>query len=555
MIQAVRRSLTVQYEYGNQLDQQRARGLVIVSAVLLPVLLIYVLFGLAPELAAGTVPTSRIVAYIIVAPLLFILTYFHVQGGRLQLAIWLFIGALYASSLPFTISPVTRSMPALLFAVGVAAGVLMNFRRSVVVLLVLLVTLLVHVLMQRQMPPDMFVSPDTALLDFGLTVITILLSAGLLYVFSGSTHDLSEVSTADIRHFKTIGGFSEVETEDRLLTNALRVIQNDLGYNLGQIFLVEHDGSVRRRVRLGIGQSDITSSTVVNRGNVLIISEVAHTRQPVTVMPQDEPSRRSHLIDSALRALVVPIMGSGQVLGAIDVQSSAGQNFTPNQIDAFQSLGQRLGEALLQARLIDSLHHSLREREEAAASMRSQLAEMQGGSRRLLQSGWHNYLQARGAMIGYDLQSSGGGIVPASDIPAEILSALSRGDVVVEAGGDDQVINAPIILRGEMLGAMSFVVPADRTISDDEIETVRTVANRLGLALENNRLLEQTQAQAQRERKASEVANILLTATSIETLIELAAENFNEALSAINTRIYLEPGVIAEPPAAHGEPV
>lgn len=59
MIQAVRRSLTVQYEYGNQLDQQRARGLVIVSAVLLPVLLIYVLFGLAPELAAGTVPTSR----------------------------------------------------------------------------------------------------------------------------------------------------------------------------------------------------------------------------------------------------------------------------------------------------------------------------------------------------------------------------------------------------------------------------------------------------------------------------------------------------------------
>lgn len=84
---------------------------------------------------------------------------------------------------------------------------------------------------------------------------------------------------------------------------------------------------------------------------------------------------------------------------------------------------------------------------------------------------------------------------------------------------------------------------------------MRTVANRLGLALENNRLLEQTQAQAQRERKASEVANILLTATSIETLIELAAENFNEALSAINTRIYLEPGVIAEPPAAHGEPV
>jgi GAF domain-containing protein len=179
---------------------------------------------------------------------------------------------------------------------------------------------------------------------------------------------------------------------------------------------------------------------------------------------------------------------------------------------------------------------------------------MQGGNRRLLQSGWNQYLQSRGTMFGYDLQGLDGGIVPASDLPTEILSALTRGDVFVETRDDEQIVNAPIISRGELLGAMSFAVPTDRSIGADEIEMVRTIANRLGLALENNRLLEQTQAQARRERKASEVANVLLTATSIESLMELAAENFNEALNAINTRIYLEPGVVSEPPAARGEP-
>ena len=70
---------------------------------------------------------------------------------------------------------------------------------------------------------------------------------------------------------------------------------------------------------------------------------------------------------------------------------------------------------------------------------------------------------------------------------------------------------------------------------------LRTVANRLGVALESNRLLEQTQAQAQRERKASEIGGLLLSETDMEAVLELAVDNFNEALGAVHTRVYLEP--------------
>ncbi len=54
-------------------------------------------------------------------------------------------------------------------------------------------------------------------------------------------------------------------------------------------------------------------------------------------------------------------------------------------------------------------------------------------------------------------------------------------------------------------------------------------------------LFEQTQAQAFRERKATEVANMLIGATDVRSVLERAAETFNEALGAVSTRITLQP--------------
>ncbi|HEX2619596.1 MAG TPA: hypothetical protein VHL11_05595, partial [Phototrophicaceae bacterium] len=67
------------------------------------------------------------------------------------------------------------------------------------------------------------------------------------------------------------------------------------------------------------------------------------------------------------------------------------------------------------------------------------------------------------------------------------------------------------------------------------------------LALENKRLFEQTQATAQRERKANEATNLLISATNVEAVINVAAASFNDALGAINTRIHLQPNLMSEP--------
>ena len=78
------------------------------------------------------------------------------------------------------------------------------------------------------------------------------------------------------------------------------------------------------------------------------------------------------------------------------------------------------------------------------------------------------------------------------------------------------------------------------------MDTLRIVTSRLAVALESNRLFEQTQAQAQRERKASEIGSLLLSVTDIDAVLNLAAENFNEALGAVHTRVVLDPGIVTE---------
>jgi GAF domain-containing protein len=554
MTDVIRRFLTIGYNYVTPLTRQRAGGLFMMNLLLFLGWVIYIFYSVAPMLARGEPVEAVTLLALVVFPLLSVTIHRFLQTGRLKAASWLFVILLGVAVLPFIDFDLFYTLPIALMIPMVAAGVLLDRRGFGIILVILLAILVVRAGVWSQLTQSSVLN-EVIGYEMILAFFAIGLSAAFLYTFSGSAQRISTVSADDIQHLRAVGAFAESEDEDALLATTLRTIQNELGYSLAQIFLVDDDGSTQRRIRLGIGMNDLTSTSLLNAGDAAVIQDVVTTRKTLVVTERDEQPQRSHLIVSALYAIVIPIVTGDRTLGVLDVQTSSTQVFSPNQIEAFRLLGQRLGEAIFRARLLSDLRRSLREREEAAVFMRAQFAEMQRRDRQTLVTGWNTYLQSRGELFGYDLQNQSGNLVPAADLPPEIRAALERGDVFVEPRADEQIINAPIVFRGEVLGAMSFSVPTERPIAERELEMVRTVANRLGVALENNRLLEHTQAQAQRERKATEVANVLLTATNIETLIELAADNFNEALDAIYTRIYLEPGVVAEPPATRGEPV
>jgi GAF domain-containing protein len=216
--------------------------------------------------------------------------------------------------------------------------------------------------------------------------------------------------------------------------------------------------------------------------------------------------------------------------------------FTENTIAGLQNLAAQAAREMAQAGRISELQRSVRDQEALINRFRDQISELQRRSESAAVIGWSNYIEGRG-QAGFGFDYEGGSIVSANDLPDHIRQSVQHGDVVLERRGTEQLVNVPITLRDQVLGALTFAIPADRGINERQVDMLRTVANRLAVALESNRLLEQTQAQAQRERKANEIGSVLLSETNMEAVASLAAENFNEALGAIHTRVYLEPGV------------
>jgi len=101
--------------------------------------------------------------------------------------------------------------------------------------------------------------------------------------------------------------------------------------------------------------------------------------------------------------------------------------------------------------------------------------------------------------------------------------AITDNSVTNEANGHNtQALSLPIRLQDEIIGVLGFNRSLDQPWTPQEIATVETIAEQLGLALENQRLFEQTQS-------ALSEADTLYKATA-----ELnTAQNYNQILGAL----------------------
>ncbi len=261
----------------------------------------------------------------------------------------------------------------------------------------------------------------------------------------------------------------------------------------------------------------------------------------------DTSFRALHLIPPARQSCTLVIIEQDTVVALLDIQTSRPRPFSRNELLVLRSLVDQASRELDYSSTIRDLQTTVRDQDGVINRFTRQLNEIQGRGRQASMSGWDTLFNARMTeAFGFDLVGEGGKLTPirSDALPDAIRETLLRGDVHIQQTAGDQVVTVPIVFRDVVLGAMSFNVPRERPVTDRQIELIRTVADRLSVALENNRLLEQTQAQARRERQASEIGSVLLSATNVESVLSLAADNFHEALGAIHTRVYLQPGTL-----------
>ena len=91
-----------------------------------------------------------------------------------------------------------------------------------------------------------------------------------------------------------------------------------------------------------------------------------------------------------------------------------------------------------------------------------------------------------------------------------------------------------------MLGALGVhETDGQRAWTQDEIALVEAVADQMALAIENARLLDETQQRAEREQALSEVTTRFTRSLDIDTLLQTAVRELGQLLQADEISVYL----------------
>lgn len=321
-----------------------------------------------------------------------------------------------------------------------------------------------------------------------------------------------------------------------MLDDTVELIRDQLGFLQARIYLVESVHGI-------IVEQAVSGGTTGMSGNLRILATEQHgvafaLREGValTVSMSDPDWMRHEWLPLTRTAVLIPIQYQGAKLGLLEVQSTLTPTASTVDVTTLNMIGTKLALLVYNARLseqIRKLHQEnnvLKDHVHAADATASATG-LAGGVSRLGGD------RAEGNLIGYDWQR---GLLKANRaITPELVSGSENPLPETKQVGNESVLTVPITLRGAVLGVAEFRSDQGAGWTSRQIELARVISQRLALALDNLRLLEQSQQTATRERLAASVMSRLQTRTDVDSLIELATSTFQTALGAAQTTIRL----------------
>jgi len=225
----------------------------------------------------------------------------------------------------------------------------------------------------------------------------------------------------------------------------------------------------------------------------------------------DLPATRSEM--------ALPLNFRGETIGVLDVQSVKPGAFTESDANTLSILADQVAIAIENARLFGQTQQA---RDEAEA-LYNQFQRTE----------WKTFSQQE-TTIGYSQSTIGGKPIVTAVESAEIREALQKGQVVVFDGKNLKAqpsISLPVKLRGQTIGVLNIKAPTkNRTWNQDEINLAQAVSDRLALALDNARLLQESQRRASKEAKIGEVTAKIGASINMRNVLQTAVEELGRAL-------------------------
>lgn len=346
----------------------------------------------------------------------------------------------------------------------------------------------------------------------------------------------------------------------RLLEETARLISDRFGFYHAGMFLLDASGewAVLQAASSEGGQRMLARGHRLKVGEVGIVGYVTGRGEPRVALDvgtdavffdnPDLPETRSEM--------ALPLRVRGEVIGALDVQSTQPAAFSEDSIAVLQILADQLALAISNARLFQQAQDSLQAERRAYGELSRQA--------------WSELLRAGPALRErYDPQ----GILPTDDQWRQEMQLAARKGETVVAGeytrsqnGATVALATPIKVRDLVIGVLDAHKAAHRASGDpgeagelamgdngqeageaggdagwtaEEITLLETLADQLGVALENARLYQDTQRRAIRERLTGQVTARMRETLDVDTVLQTAVREIGEALGLHDVTVRL----------------
>ncbi len=316
----------------------------------------------------------------------------------------------------------------------------------------------------------------------------------------------------------------------QLVERTVNLIRDRFGYYHVQIFTLSETGDqavltastgdvgrqlLERRHQLTIGSQSVIGQVVLRRAPVL----VSDTEGAVVYYHND-------LLPNTRAELAFPLLDGDKVVGALDLQSTIPNDFAPQDRQALEIVADLLSTALRDVRLFSEQQQAVDENRALWRESRQHEREIERLNGELTRSTWQDYLSERQAPNGVTLD--GDRLVAESAWTETLARAGQQGQVVRD--GDQPLVAVPVILRGEVIGAIE--VEAGEANEAETVEIAQAIAQRFAVSLENARLYEETRQTARQEQQINDIAARFGAATSVDELLRVTLTELGQTLGA-----------------------
>lgn len=307
-----------------------------------------------------------------------------------------------------------------------------------------------------------------------------------------------EERTQQLRKINEIGRFVAAILEpNELLSRALQRIEAEFKFYYTAFFLVNVSGQwaeltaatgeAGRVLRENKHRLDVNGNSAVARA--------IRTREGQIIL--GSKSGQIHLDNPLLpytrSQIVLPLIVGDLILGALEIHETRENAFLQADLNTFQNMANEIAIALENARLFQEAQQSL--------------SEMRATQRQYLQGAWQTLIEEK------DL-------------------AYALGDNEPATGNELEI---PLALRDQVIGQLQLINTAEW--SPEQKSLVEAIVMQAALALENARLVEESQSIAAREKLANEIISKVWASTSMEGILQTAVRELGRSLEAAEVDI------------------